>query len=112
MTGDYSHNPQLGTLMALLQNYHTLAGHALHEWLEQRDEQERQATTAKEQKRRDRLDKATGHTDSNTYVITTDQVDADLTFGPTLSTAEAAAAQAELNTISTGEKPLGDRRRR
>ena len=22
MTGDYSHNPQLGTLMALLQNYH------------------------------------------------------------------------------------------
>ena len=70
MTGDYSHNPQLGTLMALLQNYHTLAGHALHEWLEQRDEQERQATTAKEQKRRDRLDKATGHTDSNMYINT------------------------------------------
>jgi ABC-type uncharacterized transport system permease subunit len=48
MTGDYSHNPQLGTLMALLQSYQTLARHALHEWLEQRDEKERHATTTKE----------------------------------------------------------------
>lgn len=111
MTGDYSHNPQLGTLMALLQNYQTLAGHALHEWLEHRDEQERQATAAKEKKRRDRLDKATGHTNPNMCVITPDQVDVDSTFGPTLSTAEAAAMQAELNTISTGEmKPGGDPR--
>eukprot|EP01043_Picozoa_sp_COSAG02_P004499 COSAG02_NODE_118_length_35376_cov_20.294923_6_plen_107_part_00 len=81
---------------------------ARHE-LQHQDEQERQATTAKEQKRRDRLDKATGHTDSNMYVITPDQVDTDSAFGPTLSTAEAAAAQAELNTISTGEiKPGGE----
>ena len=91
MLGDFRLNPDLGTLAAQLQNFQTLAGTSVHEWMEAREKKQRPTQAAQST-----TPQATAAADRR---LLPDQIDGD----DALSKEEASATTAELQHLSASE---------